>query len=75
MNTKEQIIQYVNTLAEEKLEMALDYMKYLHWRKFTPLDEFDYELARRADESKDEETISFDELLEECGLTYADLQN
>ena len=75
MSTREQIIDYVNTLAEEKLEMALDYMKYLNWRSFTPLDEFDYELARRADEDDDDETISFDEALKECGLTYADLQD
>ena len=41
-------------------------------------DPFDYELLRRADEAAargEVETISFDEMLEKAGLTYADIQN
>ena len=38
-----------------------------------PLDDFDYELAKRADERKNSETVSFDEALKECGFTYDDL--
>ena len=39
------------------------------------LDDFDYELAKRADKQKKLETVSFDEALRECGMTYDDLQN
>ena len=39
-----------------------------------PLDEFDYELSRRADEDKSTETISFDDVLQELGISYEDLQ-
>ena len=34
----------------------------------TPLDDFDYELAKRADENLDTETISMDDLLSEFGI-------
>jgi hypothetical protein len=38
-----------------------------------PLDDFDYELARYADERGSEGTVMFDKMLKECGLTYADI--
>ena len=63
MSTREQAIRYLNIFEEDKLELALDYLKYLEKQEITPLDDFDYELARRADERGEQETISFDELL------------
>ena len=79
MSTKEQAIYYLNILEPDKLKSALDYIQYLYehglYEKNTPLDDFDYELARRADERDDKEFISFEESLKECGLTYADLQD
>ena len=40
-----------------------------------PLDDYDYQLAKEADEDTDTETVSFDDVLLACGLTYEDLQN
>jgi hypothetical protein len=40
-----------------------------------PLDNIDYELAREADEDMDEEEFDFEEVLEDCGMTYADLRD
>jgi len=80
MNIKQQAIDYLDILPPDKLESALDYIRYLY-NQYTqnkeeyPLDEFDYELAERADERMESETVSFDEALRECELTYADLQD
>ena len=38
-----------------------------------PLDDFDYSLARQADEDDDMQTFAFDEVLEGAGLTYDDM--
>ena len=67
-------IEYLLELPEDRLNSAFDYLSYLHGKQY-PLDDYDYQLAKEADEDTDTETISFDEVLIKCGLTYDDLQN
>ena len=66
-------VQYIQRLPENKLRSAIDYLRYLCEHDY-PLDDYDYELSRRADEDTDTETIAFDELLLDLGITYDDLQ-
>ena len=49
-------------------------MNYEPIEREYPLDEFDYELARRADDNADAETVSFDELLQGLGIRHEELQ-
>jgi hypothetical protein len=60
-------IKYIQSLPSDKLISAVDYLRYLYEQDY-PLDEFDYELAERADEDTGTETISFNELLNELGI-------
>ena len=66
-------IRYVQQLPENKLSSAIDYLRYLCEQSY-PLDEFDYALAKRADEDTSAEIISFDELLQELGINNEELQ-
>ena len=63
---------YLKKLSDDKLSSALSYLRFLYEQDY-PLDDFDYELAKRADNDTDTETITFDEVLTEAGLSYADL--
>jgi hypothetical protein len=72
----------INDVPENKLIILRNYIDYLAGEEWDvdkeygiPLDEYDYEMAKRADERKDEEYISFDDALKEAGLTYDDLRN
>ncbi|MDR0324512.1 MAG: hypothetical protein LBI19_00265 [Oscillospiraceae bacterium] len=65
-------VEFIRDLPEDKLSSAVDYLRYLS-EQGDALDDFDYELAKMADEDTDGETVSFDALLQEVGLTYADL--
>jgi hypothetical protein len=65
-------VEFIRALPEDKLPSAVDYLRYLS-EQGDALDDFDYELAKMADEDTDGETVSFDMLLQEVGLTYADL--
>ena len=71
------VIYYVQNLPANKLEDALNYLTELFEEETddkVPLDDFDYELSRRADEAPDDtETYSFDEVLEGLGFTYEEL--
>ncbi|MCL2350070.1 MAG: hypothetical protein FWC67_01190 [Defluviitaleaceae bacterium] len=60
--------------TQEQLFSAVTYMRFLHTQP-TPLDDFDYEMARLADLDTCTETVSFDEVLRKAGLTYEDLQD
>ena len=66
-------VRYIQQLPESKLTSALDYLRYL-CEQDHPLDAFDYLLAKKASEDTDTETISLDELLQELGISYAELQ-
>ena len=67
-------IYYLKDLSEEKLNSAADYIKFLHEQEHQ-LDTFDYELAKQADTHTDLETISFNEVLREVGLTHDEISN
>jgi len=58
--------RYIHQLPESKLSSAVDYLRYLYEQDY-PLDDFDYALARNADNDKSTETITFDELLQDLG--------
>ena len=66
-------VRYIHRLPENKLRSAIDYLRYLCEQDY-PLDDYDYELSSRADKDTDTETIAFDELLLDLGITYGDLQ-
>jgi len=67
-------MEYLLELPEDRLNSAFDYLCYLRG-KLDSLDDYDYQLAREADEDDDTETITFDEVLALCGMTYDDLQS
>ena len=63
-NMQVMAVRYIQRLPESKLGRAVDYLRYLYEQDH-PLDDFDYVLAKRADDDTTTETISFDELLQE----------
>ena len=65
---------YLKNLSVENLRNAVSYLRFLYEQDF-PLDDFDYELAKRADEDDNFETISFGDAMNEAGLSYEELQN
>jgi len=67
-------VEYLLKLAEDRLNSAFDYLCCLYAKQY-PLDDYDYQLAREADEDTDTDTFSLDEVLQECGLTYEDIQS
>jgi len=81
MTIKESVMSQVSEFPESRLYAIQEYIDFLDFRETkstehcTPLDDFDYELARRADEHKGEETFTFDEVLRELGMTYEDLRD
>jgi len=74
-------IRFIQILPNDKLENVINYILELiedDPQGSPPLDDFDYELSRRADKAianGDTETFSFDEVLKEAGLTYDDIRN
>ena len=66
-------IRYIQQLPESKLNSAVDYLRYLCEHDYS-LDDFDYVLARNADNDKSTETITLDALLQDMGISYEELQ-
>jgi len=66
-------VRYIQQLPKNKLDSAVDYLRYLCEQEF-PLDDFDYHLARNADNDKSTETITLDVLLQDMGISYEELQ-
>ena|GEM_PF-838050 len=66
-------VTYIQRLPENKLNSAVDYLRYLYEQDY-PLDDYDYALAKRADEDTSAETITFDGLLQDLGISYEELQ-
>jgi len=66
-------VHYIQQIPESKLDSALDYLRFLCEPDY-PLDDYDYELSKRADEDTSTETITFDEMMQELGITYEELQ-
>ena len=58
----------------EQVNLVYSYVRFIDAEP-TPPDEFDYEMARLADLDTCTEVVSFDDALEEMGLTYEDLQD
>ena len=65
--------EILESFSQEQLHNVVTYMRFIKTQPM-PLDDFDYEMARRADEDTCTETFTFDEVLQEAGLTYEDLQ-
>jgi len=72
-NMQVMAIRYIRQLPENKLNSAVDYLRYLCEGDY-PLDDYDYVLAQNADNDKSTETITFDALLQDMGISYEDLQ-
>ena len=72
-NMQVMAVRYIQQLPENKLNSAVDYLRYLCEQDY-PLDDFDYALAQNADNDKSTETIAFDALLQDMGISYEDLQ-
>jgi hypothetical protein len=66
-------INYIKQLPENKLNSAVDYLRYLYEHDY-PLNDFDYVLAQNADNDKSTETITLDALLQDIGISYEELQ-
>jgi hypothetical protein len=66
-------VRYIQQLPENKLSSAVDYLRYLCEQEL-PLDDFDYLLARNADNDKSTETVTLDALLQDMGISYEELQ-
>ena len=66
-------IHYIRQLPESRLSGVLEYLRFL-CEQTHPLDDFDYALAKQADEDTSEETITFEALLQDLGITYEELQ-
>ena len=66
-------VRYIQQLPESKLSSAVDYLRYLYEQDY-PLDDFDYALAKRADEDTSTETVSIDKLLIDLGISYEEIQ-
>ena len=73
-NMQAAALHYIQRLSGEKLNSALDYLRYL-CEQDHPLDEYDYELSRLADEDTSTETISFEQAMQQMGISYEDLQD
>ena len=64
---QDEAVRYIMDLSTEKLYSAVDYLKFLS-EQDAPLDEFDYQLAREADEDTDTETVTHEELCARYGI-------
>ena len=71
---QDKAIGYIQKLADDKLNSAIDYLQFLYEQDY-PLDDFDYALAQRAEQDTSDDTVAFDTLLGEVGLTHADLSD
>ena len=67
-------MHYIQRLPENKLDSAVDYLRFLCEDEDYPLDDFDYFLAKKADEDESTETITLDALLQKLGISYEELQ-
>lgn len=66
-------VGYIQQLSVNKLLSAIDYLRYLS-KQDEPLDDFDYMLAESADKDTSTDTITFDDLLQDLGISHDALQ-
>ena len=71
---RKELLDYVSYLPLEKIQSALDYIKFLSEQP-TPLDDFDYELLERSKTmtAEDRETIPIEQAAKEMGVNYDEL--
>jgi len=69
-------VRYIQQLSENKLSSAVDYLRFLceQDHQLDELDDFDYALSQDADKDKSTETVDFDNLLKDLGISYDELQ-
>ncbi|MCL2168601.1 MAG: hypothetical protein FWB74_01085 [Defluviitaleaceae bacterium] len=84
---KMEAIDYINNMDDSKMQDVVRFLNAVAREKVeydpfdngtTPLDDFDYELSRRARKARadgDMEFVSFEEALADAGLTIEDLEN
>jgi hypothetical protein len=65
----ETAVKYLHDLPEEKLYSAVDYLRFLAAQNY-PLDDFDYELAKRADNDTSTETTPFGDAYRQLGSNF-----
>ncbi|MDR2168246.1 MAG: hypothetical protein LBE35_10440, partial [Clostridiales bacterium] len=74
-----EVMDYIEMVEENKLQNVLDFLDKLLYGEETPLDDFDWELSRRADATLaaiargEERTYTLEEVLAENGMTLEDL--
>jgi len=81
MTIREKVMSEISEFPDSKLYAIQGYINFLdssqERQNFDddsdgePLDDFDYELALRAEACKNEETVSHEELLKKCGIVRA----
>ena len=77
MSEREKAIQLIKEIPDNKLVFVVDMLnsiKKLLIEEVEP-DEWDLEMIGQAEQENDGTKVSFDELLQKEGLTYADLQS
>lgn len=77
MSEREKAIQLIKEIPDNKLVFVVDMLnsiKKLLIEEVEP-DEWDLEMIAQAKQENDGTKVSFDELLQKEGLTYADLQS
>jgi hypothetical protein len=81
LEVRDVIRNRISDVPEDKLSALRNYIDYLTGEEWDVdkeyaihLDEFDYEMSRRADERTDEEYMSLEDALRKSGLTYADVR-
>lgn len=77
MSEREKAIQLIKEIPDNKLVFVVDMLnsiKKLLIEEVEP-DEWDLEMIAQVEQENDGTKVSFDELLQKEGLTYADLQS
>lgn len=77
MSEREKALQLIKEIPDNKLVFVVDMLnsiKKLLIEEVEP-DEWDLEMIAQAEQKNDGTKVSFDELLQKEGLTYADLQS
>ncbi len=77
MSEREKAIQLIKEIPDNKLVFVVDMLnsiKKLLIEEVEP-DEWDLEMIAQAEQENDGTKVSFDELLQKEGLTFADLQS
>ena len=77
MSNKERIIQLLDTIPDQKLVFVVDMLETLKGYAGEAIepDEWDLKMIKEAEKENDGEYITFEDMLKEEGLTYADLQD